>query len=195
MLDLRRWDAAWWRRAASTRSMGSPRTWAASASSSSHKAEIMPRQRADQPAHAGGGARERRAAVSVHVVGLRLPAVSARTRPDVTPLREERRLSRPTPRTATAGRSSSPSGSAGTTARTTASRPASCASTTSSARSAPSTAGARSRPRPSAARSRWPRTDDEIEVWGDGKQTRSYCYIDDCVEGIHRLMRSGFASR
>jgi len=31
---------------------------------------------------------------------------------------------------------------------------------------------------------------DEIEVWGDGEQTRSYCYIDDCVEGIHRLMRS-----
>ena len=31
---------------------------------------------------------------------------------------------------------------------------------------------------------------DEIEVWGDGRQTRSYCYIDDCVEGIHRLMRS-----
>jgi len=31
---------------------------------------------------------------------------------------------------------------------------------------------------------------DTIEVWGDGEQTRSYCYIDDCVEGIHRLMRS-----
>jgi nucleoside-diphosphate-sugar epimerase len=31
---------------------------------------------------------------------------------------------------------------------------------------------------------------DEIEIWGDGKQTRSYCYVDDCVEGIHRLMRS-----
>jgi nucleoside-diphosphate-sugar epimerase len=31
---------------------------------------------------------------------------------------------------------------------------------------------------------------DSIEVWGDGRQTRSYCYIDDCVEGIHRLMRS-----
>ena len=30
----------------------------------------------------------------------------------------------------------------------------------------------------------------EIEVWGDGKQTRSYCYIDDCVEGIYRLARS-----
>ena len=30
----------------------------------------------------------------------------------------------------------------------------------------------------------------EIEVWGDGEQTRSYCYIDDCVEGIYRLMHS-----
>lgn len=30
----------------------------------------------------------------------------------------------------------------------------------------------------------------EIEVWGDGLQTRSYCYIDDCVEGIYRLMQS-----
>jgi len=32
----------------------------------------------------------------------------------------------------------------------------------------------------------------EIDVWGDGLQTRSYCYIDDCVEGIYRLMRSDF---
>jgi nucleoside-diphosphate-sugar epimerase len=31
-----------------------------------------------------------------------------------------------------------------------------------------------------------------IEIWGDGEQTRSFCYIDDCVEGIHRLMRSDF---
>jgi nucleoside-diphosphate-sugar epimerase len=30
----------------------------------------------------------------------------------------------------------------------------------------------------------------EIEIWGDGEQTRSFCYIDDCVEGLHRLMRS-----
>jgi GDP-D-mannose 3',5'-epimerase len=30
----------------------------------------------------------------------------------------------------------------------------------------------------------------EIEVWGDGTQTRSYCYIDDCVEGVRRLMQS-----
>jgi nucleoside-diphosphate-sugar epimerase len=33
---------------------------------------------------------------------------------------------------------------------------------------------------------------DTIEVWGDGEQTRSYCYIDDCIEGIHRLMRSDY---
>ena len=32
----------------------------------------------------------------------------------------------------------------------------------------------------------------EIEIWGDGEQTRSFCYIDDCVEGIYRLMRSGY---
>lgn len=33
---------------------------------------------------------------------------------------------------------------------------------------------------------------DDIEVWGDGEQRRSYCYIDDCVEGIYRLMRSDY---
>lgn len=31
---------------------------------------------------------------------------------------------------------------------------------------------------------------DSIDVWGDGEQTRSFCYIDDCVEGIYRLMQS-----
>jgi nucleoside-diphosphate-sugar epimerase len=34
---------------------------------------------------------------------------------------------------------------------------------------------------------------DTIEVWGDGEQTRSYCYVDDCVEGIYRLMRSDYS--
>src|SRR5439155_11134939 len=33
---------------------------------------------------------------------------------------------------------------------------------------------------------------DEIEVWGDGLQTRSYCYVDDCVEGIYRLAQSDY---
>lgn len=36
-------------------------------------------------------------------------------------------------------------------------------------------------------------SDDVIEVWGDGQQTRSYCYVDDCCEGIYRLMQSDFA--
>ncbi len=33
----------------------------------------------------------------------------------------------------------------------------------------------------------------EIEIWGDGEQTRSFCYIDDCVTGIVKLMRSDYA--
>ncbi len=31
-----------------------------------------------------------------------------------------------------------------------------------------------------------------IEVWGDGKQTRSFLYIDECLDGIAKLMASGF---
>jgi GDP-D-mannose 3',5'-epimerase len=32
----------------------------------------------------------------------------------------------------------------------------------------------------------------EVEIWGDGGQTRSFCYIDDCVQGIYKLMRSDY---
>lgn len=31
-----------------------------------------------------------------------------------------------------------------------------------------------------------------IEVWGDGRQTRSFLYIDECLDGVLKLMRSGF---
>lgn len=31
-----------------------------------------------------------------------------------------------------------------------------------------------------------------IEIWGDGEQTRSFCYIDDCVKGLYRLMRTDY---
>ncbi len=31
-----------------------------------------------------------------------------------------------------------------------------------------------------------------VEIWGDGKQTRSFCHVDDCVRGIHRLMHSDY---
>jgi nucleoside-diphosphate-sugar epimerase len=34
----------------------------------------------------------------------------------------------------------------------------------------------------------------EIEIWGDGEQTRSFTYIDDCVDGTMRLMRSDFGN-
>ena len=34
--------------------------------------------------------------------------------------------------------------------------------------------------------------DGEIEIWGDGKQTRSFLYIDECIEGTLRLMRSDY---
>jgi nucleoside-diphosphate-sugar epimerase len=33
----------------------------------------------------------------------------------------------------------------------------------------------------------------EIEIWGDGQQTRSFLYVDECVEGIRRLVDSDFA--
>ncbi len=32
----------------------------------------------------------------------------------------------------------------------------------------------------------------EIEIWGDGKQTRSFLYVDECVEGVIRMMKSNF---
>jgi len=31
-----------------------------------------------------------------------------------------------------------------------------------------------------------------IEIWGDGEQTRSFCYIDDCITGIYKLMQSDY---
>ena len=31
---------------------------------------------------------------------------------------------------------------------------------------------------------------DEIEIWGDGQQTRSFMYIDDCVQGIYEITNS-----
>ncbi len=33
----------------------------------------------------------------------------------------------------------------------------------------------------------------EIEIWGDGKQTRSFLYIDECLEGVRRLMNSDYS--
>ena len=35
--------------------------------------------------------------------------------------------------------------------------------------------------------------EDKIDVWGDGKQTRSFLYIDDCIEGTLRLFESDYS--
>jgi GDP-D-mannose 3',5'-epimerase len=35
-------------------------------------------------------------------------------------------------------------------------------------------------------------SEKEFEMWGDGLQTRSFCYVDDCVEGIIRIMNSDY---
>jgi nucleoside-diphosphate-sugar epimerase len=32
-----------------------------------------------------------------------------------------------------------------------------------------------------------------VEIWGDGEQTRSFCYVDDCIEGIYRIMQSDYS--
>ena len=34
--------------------------------------------------------------------------------------------------------------------------------------------------------------DNSLEVWGDGLQTRSFLYVDECVEAVLRLMESDF---
>ena len=33
----------------------------------------------------------------------------------------------------------------------------------------------------------------DIEIWGDGEQTRSFLYVDECVEGVRRLVESDFS--
>lgn len=35
---------------------------------------------------------------------------------------------------------------------------------------------------------------DQVEVWGDGNQTRSFMYVDDCVEGIYRIAQSDYSA-
>ena len=75
------------------------------------------------------------------------------------------------------------------------SRRASSASTTSSARSARGTGGREKAPAAmcrKVAVAKLTRATSEVEIWGDGEQTRSFCYVDDCVEGLHRLMASDY---
>ncbi|MGD2095808.1 MAG: NAD-dependent epimerase/dehydratase family protein [Phycisphaerales bacterium] len=34
--------------------------------------------------------------------------------------------------------------------------------------------------------------DDKLEIWGDGQQTRSFCFINDCVKGLQKIMESDY---
>ena len=125
---------------------------------------------ADLHAHARGGrarAGVRRffysSSACVYAAGKQgSPEVSRCGRPTPT---------RPCPRTATAGRSCSASACAATTARTSASRPASPATTTSTVRTAPRTAAGR-RPRPPSA-ARWPRPSSAARARSRSGETAS----------------------
>jgi dTDP-glucose 4,6-dehydratase len=35
---------------------------------------------------------------------------------------------------------------------------------------------------------------EDLSIFGDGSQTRSFCYVDDLIEGIYRLLLSGYSS-
>ncbi len=103
-----------------------------------------------------------------------------------TPTRRCRRMG-------TAGRSSSASGCAGTSARTSGLRPGSRATTTSTAATAHGTgAGRKRRPRCAAAQAQLAGA-DEIEIWGDGNQTRTFIHVDDCVRGTVMIMEGDLA--
>ena len=104
---------------------------------------------------------------------------------------------RPWPSAATAGRSSSARCSARSTGRSAAWRPTSPASTTSMAPTAPGSAVVRRRPAAMCRKVIEAKDsgDLRIEIWGDGSQTRSFCYIDDCVHGIDLIMHCAGAHR
>ena len=94
-----------------------------------------------------------------------------------------------------AGRNSLPKGSARTIAKNTESRHASCAFITFSDPLGTWDGGREKVP---AAICRKVAVgavsgNPEIEIWGDGEQTRSCCYIDGCVNGIYKLMQSDYA--
>ena len=69
---------------------------------------------------------------------------------------------------------------------------ASRATTTFSAPRAPGTAASEKAPAAVCRKVAMAPDGGEIEIWGDGKQTRSFLYVDECLDGTLRLMRSDF---
>jgi nucleoside-diphosphate-sugar epimerase len=97
----------------------------------------------------------------------------------------------PCPRTDMAGRSCSASGCAATSLRTTASLPGSRVITTSTGPTVRTTvAEKRLRPLCRKVITALMTCQRTIEIWGDGEQTRSFMYIDDCIYGTQALMAS-----
>ena len=162
---------------------------------SSHHAEILLQQLPDQLPHAGSGAGPM---VSAATSILRRPAFipsTSRLDANVAPLKEEDAYPAQ-PQDAYGwekliDRAAVPALSARVRHRN-AHR---SASTTCSARWVPGTAGREKAPAALCRKIAIGRNSPAIrtiEIWGDGEQTRSFCYIDDCVEGLYRLMRSDF---
>ena len=67
--------------------------------------------------------------------------------------------------------------------------------TTSTVRKARMTVAAERRRRSSKVIAASCRQSREFEIWGDGEQTRSFMYIDDCIDGTIRLRRATSSSR
>ena len=151
-------------------------------------------QPVDQHAHPRcRAAKTASSAISTRLRRVSIPSIGRRKRTS-QPLREEESVSRAAAGRVRVGEAAHRAAVPPLLARTMESRRESCASTTSSVLSGPGTVDAK-RPRPlCAARSRQPNSParTKIDIWGDGEQTRSFCYIDDCVNGILRLMESDF---
>ena len=115
-------------------------------------------------------------------------AADKQTSTDVLPLKEATPILR-CRRTATAGRSSSASECAAISRRTSASLRAWLATTTSTVRRAPTRgSGEGTRGDLSQGDRGEALRHHEIEIWGDGDQTRSFMFVDDCIYGTRILM-------
>ena len=183
-------------RAASTRSTRWRPTWAGWASSRAHHAEILHNNSLIN-LHTLEAAREqRRRALPLHLVRVHLPRVPAGRAPTSTPLTEEDAYpAQPQDalRLGEAGHRAAlqvlPRGL----------RPRDAHRALPQHLRPARHLGRRPREGPGRhvpqGRHRQADRRPTIEIWGDGEQTRSFCYIDDCVEGIYRLMAPTTASR
>ena len=138
-----------------------------------------------------GGARGRRGAVLLLLLGMRVRRRQA-DRDRASPRSRRTTPIRPCPRTATAGRSSSASACAGTSARTSGSRRASARYHNVYGPHGTYDGGREKAPAAICRKVVEAKIggNHEIEIWGDGNQTRSFMYIDDCLKGTLRLTAS-----